>query len=496
LRESDKGREPRQDDNIAVKALLWLLNLALSRWMYLVGAPVLAIGGAFLAAAWQMGPAYHLQKHEVTSMSGRAEARSIEPFWWLDLDTASLDEAHHWSRHARMKLCITAAYSVAEQGYRRVFCGRGYETRAPGRYGVLDVGEILPGVRADWPRDSAGHPVIELRMSPEANAFLTSREAEYWMLVGQTEEVRAVMPPRGTELDYLFLEIDRPLEWLVRLWPREHDASVPLRHDATHPEEAYPEIFVAGLGLPSDHLVAAIVSLLIGLAAWRLGILYLLFEQSPRTRLIVGVLPLVFLPWWSDTLAGAARWIDRDNYRFGAEFVSELTMGRDMPISTHDPDELNGLDRILWPIAGSPSHYATLLEPIRLRRPQVPPENADDALLEAVRQVDAYVDGLSDAECKTLFEGLSWAEKTDRGEVSLLFLSSARKIALDPDRSSPSRQAAERFVMWVTSLPIEPTPGEPAFAVRVALWRALTDFPTVPGVEVSARQVLARIGEG
>jgi hypothetical protein len=121
------------------------------------------------------------------------------------------------------------------------------------------------------------------------------------------------------------------------------------------------------------------------------------------------------------------------------------------------------------------------------------PEDADAALMEAVRQVDAAVAEFSDAERATLFGALGRAELHDRGEVALLFLVSARATALDPERSPASRLAAEHFITWMTVTPIEPRPGEPGFAARTELWRLLLDFPPVPGVEAAARRLLERI---
>jgi hypothetical protein len=493
MREPHRGRNPGPGGSAAGRALAWLFDLLLGRWMYLVGVPMLAFGGAFLAAGWQIGPDYALFQREVASLTGRAEARSVEPFWWLDLDADRARDGDHWSDDAFMKLCITADYSVAGQDYRRVFCGDGREPRLPGDLGVLDVGGILPGVQAAWPRDSAGNPVIALRMSPEVRGLLSSRDAAYWTPVGQTEEVRAAIPPPGTELDTLLLELDRPLEWLVRLWPREGERSVDLRYDAEHPEKAYPETLVGGLEMSSDRLGTSIILLMIGLAVWGTGVVIILFDQSPRTRVIVGVLPLVLVPWWSDAVLGAARWIDRESYHLAADFLPELTLGRRLPISIHDPEAFRGFENIRWPAIGSPSHYAALLEPMGLRRPPVHPEDGDAALLEAVRQIDAAVAVLSDAERARLFDALSQAELNDRGEVALLFLVSARATALDPERSPASRLAAERFITWMTVTPIEPRPREPGFAARTELWRALLDFPPAPGVEAAARRLLERI---
>lgn len=494
MREPQKRRDPDPGGTVAARVLAWLFNLLLGRWMYLVGAPMLAFGGAFLAAGWQIGPDYGMFQRDVVSLTGRVEARSVEPFWWLDLDAdrARMD-GDHWSDNALMRLCITADYAVAGQGYRRVFCGEGHEPRLPGELGVLDVGGILPGLDAAWPSDSAGNPVIALRMSPEVRGFLSSADAAYWTPVGQTEEARAAMPPPGTELDALLLELDRPLEWLVRLWPREDEQSVGLRYDAEHPETAYPETLVGGLEMSSDRLGTSLVLLLIGLLLWRTGVVVILFDQSRRTRLIVGVLPLVLLPWWSDALLGAARWMDRESYHLAADFLPELTLGRRLPISVHDPAAFHGFEHIRWPAIGPSSYYAPILEPMGLRRPRVYPEDADAALMEAVRQVDAAVAEFSDAERATLFGALGRAELHDRGEVALLFLVSARATALDPERSPASRLAAEHFITWMTVTPIEPRPGEPGFAARTELWRLLLDFPPVPGVEAAARRLLERI---
>lgn len=492
MREPQKGRDPGPGGTTAARALAGLFDFLLGRWMYLVGVPMLAFGGAFLAAGWQIGPDYGLFQREFASMSGRAQARSGEPFWWLDLDVDRASDDGHWSPHAVMKLCITADYSVAGRSYRRVFCGDGHAPRLPGDLGVLDVGGILPGVEAAWPRDAAGHPVIALRMAADVRALLSSREAAYWTPTGQTEEVRETMPPPGTELDALLLELDRPLEWLVRLWPRDRDPLFSLRYDAEHPETAYPETLVAGLEWSSDRLATSIVFLLIGLSAWGTGIVIVLFDQSPRTRLLVGVLPLVLVPWGSNALVGAARWIDRESYHLAADFLPELTLGRRLPISVHDPAAFDGFEHIRWPAIGAPSYYAPILEPMGLRRPRVHPEDGDAALMDAVGQIDAAVSVLSDAERARLFDTLSRAERIDRGEVALLFLVSARTTALDPARSPESRLAAERFLTWMTVTPVEPRPGEPGFAARVALWRTLLDFPPAPGVEAAAQRLIER----
>ncbi len=101
--EPQKGRDPDPGGTVAARLLAWLFNLLLGRWMYLVGAPMLAFGGAFRAAGWQIGPDYALFQREVASLTGRVEARSIEPFWWLDLDADRARDGDHWSDHALMR---------------------------------------------------------------------------------------------------------------------------------------------------------------------------------------------------------------------------------------------------------------------------------------------------------------------------------------------------------------------------------------------------------
>ncbi len=483
---------PRSGADHATSGLLWLLHTAFGRWMALVGLPLLAIGAGFLAAAWQMGPQAWFLARVLHTMTVSTEAKSLDPFFWLEADMTRVKEGGHWSNHAKLRLCLTAEYQTQTDVHRRVFCGLPTQVRAPDRYGVLDMQALMTGMHAVWPSDARGNPLLSLRMEPELHEWLATREAAHWMLSPQIDTVRDRFPPVGTELDYLLLEFDRPVEWLIRLWPVEPRTAFEVRYGPDRPDQAFPAVFIDSFGFDAGRAAFSTAIALVGLAFWGYGVVLLLYDQKRRVRLIVGLLPLLLLPWWSGLLGNALRWSDSQAYYLGLDFMREVMTGRELEIVALPPADFESFVTVDWPALEAPSHYAPLLDKLALKRPIPRPADSGAALREAARLALEQVKSLSDEEALRLFKALTLAEQIDRGEVGLIFIPAARETALGAGRADATRQAAIDFLTWLSINPIIPRRDQVAFEERIALWRSLFDFPASAGVAQSARTVVKR----
>ena len=283
------------------------------------------------------------------------------------------------------------------------------------------------------------------------------------------------MPPRGSELDALLLQVDRPIEWLVRSWSEPTSVAFPVALDPAAPARALPLSVVEQVRGERPPWTEAVLLALIGLVPWSAGIA-IAFGDGSRMKLAAFiVLPLLTLPWWGGRFESVLLWLGPNTGQVGASMVHELSDPLRLPVERTDPASLNGYDTHRWSLADS--YYEAMTGPFAPACPRPAPADPDAALTAAVEQVTARMEGAGDDELLPLLQRLRHDELFDRGEVGLLFLDGARRAALDEARPRALRQTAGSFLWWLSVTPIVPEPSDPAFATRVRLWKELLDFP-------------------
>jgi hypothetical protein len=498
------GRRPEdQDRENALAGVRWLLESVVLRWAFLAGALVMAIGLALLAGAWLNGPRLALLEREIRQMSERVEARSVEPWWEIDVDLARVGPGMRWEVHTQARLCATAVYALAGERHQRLLCGAERGGRLP--LDLVETWALMPGVGIDWPRDAAGQPVVEVRMRPEAIAFLREQalfEPHAWRMRVSPKGSEAERNARRAELeanppdafDLLLLELDRPLAWLVRSWPARADTGFAMRFDPRDPGKAWPAAFADGVKVHAGHWVSAAFLGLIGLMVWWYGVNIGFIDLSPRVRLLIAIVPLLLAPWWGGYVGVLMQRLAPDAWGLGRDLVADLGMEARWALSAPDPADFRRHERILWSAFGGGSAYAEVFERVQLTRPDPPPADADAAMVEAARQLALAVAGMPEAEALALFDALIEAERAGRVWASQLFIRAGRETALDPARGEALRLRAGRFLSLMATQPYpEPGPGEPGFAARMELWRSLLDFPPNPAVANMTRWMIERV---
>ncbi|MFN7956458.1 MAG: hypothetical protein U0610_32430 [bacterium] len=468
-------------------ALAWLADSL--RWA--PGMLFVGVGGAFLSTAWLAAPARLLLHRDLARYTAHAEGRASQPFWRFEVALDRLGDGWNWAAVTNAELCADfETRNDPRITTHLTLCGARRARTAP--WGIAETLELAPGVPITWPRDERGLPVVEIRLSPGARPWLESRPAGFWPLTGQSEEARAAMPPAGNELDALLLEVDRPLEWLIRAWPASSEAgALPMAFDPATPELPLPVAVVdAGLATRPEWPMAVALALF-GALAWVTGWGYALGGSSRLRVAAACIAPLVLLPWWGDRFERVLLWLEPRAGQVGAEMLHDLTEPLRLDVEPRGLDVLAGYDRIHWSVATS--YYELLRGPFGPVRPQPAPADPDAALRAAVEQVTARMLAADDDTLLPLLARLRQDELVDRGQIGLLFLDGARRIALDPARGADVRRTAASFLWWLSVTPIEPRAAEPAYRTRVELWKELRQFPLDSAVENSVGSMLERL---
>jgi hypothetical protein len=477
---------PSTTRRFAEGAAAWGAGWLIDKLRFAPGILFVGVGGAFLSAAWLAGPQRLQFARELTAYTGRAEAHPVHPFWRFEVDLPRLQKGTNWPVVTTAELCAELEVEGAPAGAPpTLICGA--RRTDQDSWGLLTTDELAPGVPIAWPRDERGFPVVEIRFSPGALPWLTAHQAFSWPLTGQSDEARQAMPPPGSDFDALMLQVDRPLEWLVRSWSAPTRIAFVVAFVPAAPNRAVPVSVVEQVRRDAVPWFMVVVLGLIGLAVWSAG-MAIAFGSDSRWRLAAFVVvPLLALPWWGSRFEPVLLWLAPNAGQVGADMVHELTDPLRLPVEARDPASLAGFEVKRWSLADS--YYDDLAGPFAAACPQPPPADPDAALAAAVEQVTAHMDAARDDELLPLLQRLRHDELFDRGEVGLLFLDGARRAALDEARPRAVRQTAGSFLWWLSVTPIEPEPSDPAFATRVRLWKELLDFPD-PAVANDARDIV------
>jgi hypothetical protein len=477
------------------KGLAEAAGKAIGWWVRPLQTAIFAgVGGVVLACVWQMGPGTLLARHDLAAYTGRTTGRITASWLAVDFDPSSMGETGtEWHEASRARICEEVEYRSPDRPIPRrlAFCSQRLGLPESTSLALLD--ELAPGVPFGWPRDAAGSPVAQIRLSRAALDWLATKPVWSWHEMGLKPEIAAVRPPPKNELEAMMSAFDKPLDFLLTAWSRPPVTELPVAFVPGAPERALPAVVVKHGPKTSGNEWAMVVGgLIVGLAAWVAGISSL--SEDPRVCWAAGVLGLVTLPWWGEHFPRAITSLSPATGEIVKEAYLDLTE-IEGSVHAYAPDSAPGAhDQVLrWTLAGT--SYADTLGTVPLAQPQPAPANPDAALAALVAKVDAHAAGLSDAEVIALLDRLWRDKEAQRRDVGIAFVSAARTCRLDPRRSEGARHAAVRFLDAWTTQPVEEIiRTDLGYAERLRLWRTLTRLPDT-AIANSASWVVER-GEG
>jgi hypothetical protein len=243
--------------SIARRAFAEVVLGALGRFETLLAVGLLAFASLFLLLGWQFGPLVMLQAQQYRKMSRHVDARIVESWLALEFDAGSVKVPANWRASTNAAGCVVAEYD-GDWGapMRRAFCG----TRVPFNesYLLADLRDITAGVPFAWPRDEHGFVVPEIRVDPATRQ---------WLVANVPNKFMHDKWPATTALDWLRLELDRPVDNAVFGWSAP-PAIMPLSYDPAHPAEALPTGIVAKRLAQWPNPVAVLMGFGVGLAVW------------------------------------------------------------------------------------------------------------------------------------------------------------------------------------------------------------------------------------
>jgi hypothetical protein len=445
-----------------------LARLVGGRFLFLAGMALVAAGGALLGSAWRLGPATLAEVRGRAKLTARMEAEAVRPFWRIDVGREPFGGDLAWPHMASAELC--AELRPVERGGASPGLVCGARRHGWGSWDLVDSWSLAPGVPIVWPRDERGWPIVEVRATAEVMRALRERPALHWPLLGQSEEARAAMPAPGSEWDALWLEIDRPIEWLARSGAAPEAARFELALDPENPGSGIPAPLLANPPAEPLPMVAILVLAALGGVGWWKGI-SIAFHGQPRWAIAaVASVPLLLLPWWGNRFSEVVRRLAPGFGEPGLWLERELAEARRPPVEVRPVAGELALERQVWRIGES--YYRATLEPFE---PLVPERNgsADDALALAAATVRERFAALDESAQSALLDRLAWDEQLDRGQASLLFAPAAFALLEDGSRSEELRQRAGWFLFWLGVTPLGIHPEQPAFAARRAIWEEL-----------------------
>lgn len=498
---SRRDRQTPESAPLHHRMLSGLLLQAVQRLMFPAGALLMAVGLALLSAAWVVGPRRALLAAELGRMTVPVEARLVDPYWALDFDRARWQPDRNWAALLRARPCVEAVYDHDGIRHRQRLCGaeRGGRIRFE-LADLLEVDPLMAGVPLRWPMDADGQPLIELRMRPAVREQLAAiaLQPQEWPEQPQSEAARPP-PPVRSALDRVQVELDQPLEWLLRAWPAGETPTIPLQLDPQAPARALPAAVIADFraGVGGGRWALAVFLLGIGVVGYGYGLSIVFLQSGWRTRGLIGACLLLAFPLWGGWTGSLLQQQVPEAWQVGREMAEDLASPGAIAIERIDPALHADRARMVWPAWGANSAYADLIAPLQLRRPEPPPADADAALQAATAQVAERLRALDDAAATALFTALAQAHREGRDAVGLLYVEAARELALTPTRPAATRAAAVRFLQRFTlSSRWAPHPGQVAYTARRSLWRRLAEFPADAAVANLATGVVARADAG
>lgn len=462
-----------------------LARLVAGRALFVIGAALSGLGGSLLASAYRLGPEVWLERSGRAALTARAEVQAVRPFWRVEAEPTPLG-AFNWPLNARAELCAELAPVGAAPLPPLVACGARRSGYPP--WGLVETQEIAPGAPVVWPRDERGWPLVEARIAAATLAKVRALPPSHWPLLGQSEEARQAMPPPGSAWDAFWLEVDRPLEWLVRAAAAPAEARFEVAYDPASPRRALPVALLdpqATAG--SGSLFFLVLFAALGGLAWAKGIrIAFLGFKPPWAIWIFGLAPLLLMPWWGDRFADAVRRLAPGLGEIGLALAADLGEAGRPPVEIHERDFGARLERVVW--RPESSYYREPLAAFDVH-PLSHPGDADGALRAATDEIGARLLASEPAAQIGWLRTLAWEEQLDRGEVSLLWAPAALELLKDSSQPPAVRSAAENFLFWHGVTPLGIGPDQPAFAARRAIWEALSTAPDAAVANLATYQL-------
>jgi len=430
----------------------------------------LGIGGLLLAIAWQSGPQQLLQARHFAKLTATAEARIVESWLALDVALADMKDNIRWRAFTKASPCMVVEYEHGDWGtaLRRAFCGNRFGFTES--YALHDLREIAPKVPFAWQRDAAGFAQPELRLS---------RKALDWLAQAPPTETVLMGPPPKTALELLQRELDRPLDHALAGWAGPAQR-ITLALDPADPTDAMPAGFVADRRNAGGNWITFLMFGALGLMFWSGGMRALLGDIGRIALGMATLLPLLGLPWWSESLPRALRAVQSDVGSVFGDMIDTLDpLGRLLSSEPGAAALAQGA-RLALPAAGG--IYAETFGRIRFAPPDTPSrspaQSADLALAALAETARAQVAAMPPIDRVSLFSRLQMDKTNDLKQAGLVFLPAAREALLDPHADGTVRAAASGFLSsWVTQPVDDPYPNEAGFGYRVKLYRDLMGVP-------------------
>jgi len=455
---------PEVPASLPVRLGLRALDFVMYKALGFYAAMVLGVAGLVLTVAWQHGPQRVLDADQFALLTAKSTGRIVESWLALEWDPAEMGNLKRWRAFAKATPCAVVEYTAEWAPARRAFCGNRltfYE-----HYTLHDLKEMAPRVPFDWARDESGFAMPEIRLPAAALAWLKEQPADEFFLKNAKPE---------SALDDLRLAIDRPVDVATESWGTPAP-TFPLALDPKHPGAALPAGFIDARREARPDWGMTAIGGLIGLVAWFKGIHILLLRARRIERLLVGIVPLLALPWWGEEFPRVLRNL---NPQFGsviADMMGDIDItGRLTASEPADAVQADGA-RVVWRLAEG--RYAETFGKIRFVLPQPRPVDAD-AALAAIAQITAnQVRALPAAERQALFERLKSDKLQDLRGAGFAFLPAAREEVMAPASDPAVRLSAARFLSeWVTQPVEEVWPRNPGYAERLRLLHELTSIP-------------------
>lgn len=445
--------------------------------MTLFAAFLMLAAAMMLSAAWHFGPEVLVRQSQYAKLTARAQATIVDGWLALDVDVPTIRNPDFWRASTTATPCVVVELAGDWGGARsRAFCGT--RLRFSASYDVPFLDTLAPGERFAWPRDARGFAAPQVRMSRVAHEWLASHPADTFM---------HSQWPAKTALEWLKLEVDRPVDLAVAGWVAPAP-TIDVVYDPAHPDVLMPEGIVRARMSASPSWIAAPLLAIAGLAAWIAGVLLLPAAASFNRfgRALVIVLPLLALPWWADYMPRAIRFFNADVGEVAKEMMDDIdVLDRFAAIPPADAPFYADGERIAWRAGDAP--YADTFGLMRFSRPAAPLASGDAAVRALAQGVTAQVQALPEDEQVTLLRNLARDKKRDLTGAGLAFVPYAREVLMRPDAPPALFKAASAFLWeWVTSPTIAIDEHLPGYEARRAIMRSLADVP-VPEIRNMAR---------
>lgn len=423
-------------------------------WRMRAGALVmLAIGGALLGMAWKGASQWRGYERMVASLTGRANGVVEQSYWELH----PLPDARRigWWLETQAELHAVVGFTTAD-GRRVRVAYRSPQRVDLARWAPGPDAKLTPALGLPW-LDAGGLPRAELRFTADDYAWLNDTTAGSWPL-NYWWGPDAEKPKPGTEMEALWIHLDRPLDLLARGWAAPSRPIVEMAYDPERPEQALPLPLPArdATRTANDVLTFAFLAVIGGLF-WLTGC-FALWKVTPWWAVVaVLALPLL-LPFWSHGFERAMGWLSpRETTAFFADLATSVDYARahELLVPLVPSADEASLRSAIWSYRDS--HFAPILAGFTLRRPEPPPADADAAWAAISTQLANQAAALDEDQQRHLLMALMEEARFDRVGLGHGFVEAARRMALDTSRSDNLHEWANAYLARTlehTSLPI------------------------------------------